>query len=269
MPLTSVSIRSVSRKPFGLRVFSTMNSPGSLGAILSAGIILGLKRSLPVSTVTVCLMLAGLALCQYRSIWGATALGVLTVAFSRRGGLKVPNVLALVVIAAVALSSTGVPRIREVLFARASSLASLHDDDSLRERLAQYSSLGNQEDLIAGQGLAIVGAARRVNNEAPVVMDGALIEIWSAMGVLVGTLFMATLAVLLVSLFRKRAPDEGHFCFDRAIVISTFVLMPMGSVHTGEMGFCAWLFLGFALASRLKAPAALPGGAAVPTGVLT
>ena len=239
--------------PFRVRVFSTMNSPGSFGIMLTAGIVLGLSRRMPVAAPTVALMIIGLALCQYRSIWAATVLAVLMGLSSGGKSLRPTNVLTVLVIF-LALASTAVmPRIREVVVSRASSLTALKHDKSLESRLHQYAMLTHADGLVLGEGLAINGASRRLDRELPVHLDGALIEIWRAMGVIVGTLFLFTLLAPIVVLFRVPPGWSRHVLLDRALVVATFIQLPIGTVHTGELGFCAWMFLGFGLATCLTA----------------
>jgi hypothetical protein len=237
-------------EPFQLRVFSTMNSPGAFGAILSAAIVLALKQRLPVCLACVAPMLVGLALCQYRSLWAATALAIVLVAVAPSAGVRRTNILALF-LAAVALASTALsPQIRDAVVQRVSTLAELEGDESLRKRLEQYSEVLENDNLIIGDGLAINGASRRLDNRAVVEIDGALIEVYRAMGVFAGTAFILAIAALVAGLFRAAPAGESHIYYDRAIVLALFVQFPIGTVHVGEIGFCAWNFLGFGLAAR-------------------
>ena len=57
--------------------------------------------------------------------------------------------------------------------------------------------------------------------------------------------------MLIAGLFGRAATRDGHVYFDRAIVLTLFLQFPIGTVHIGELGFCAWTFLGLGLASRL------------------
>jgi hypothetical protein len=237
-------------QPFAVRVFSTMNSPGSFGSALTAGIIVALKRPTVVAALTVPSMLIGLALCEYRTLWAATAIGVLMVVSHRRAAVPFGNVLVLFAVCIVALGTIlSVPRIREGLAHRASTLTKLKSDASLEARLSQYGALARNDNLIIGEGLAISGAWRRLDKGKVEPIDGALIEIWRSMGVVVGTLFLLSMGALVGSLLCLPPSSGRHIYFDRAIVVSTFIELPMGSVHTGEMGFWAWTFLGFALAT--------------------
>jgi hypothetical protein len=238
-------------EPYAVRVFGTMNSPGSFGTVLLAGVLLSLKRPPLICAVAVAPMLVAIALCQYRSIWAMTALGVLIVALSPGEALRRTNVLILGVVAMLLSSSMLLPQVNEAVFSRASSLSSLEGDESLRLRLKQYEEFLQHDNLLVGEGLAINGASRRLDNRATGLIDGAVIEIFTAMGVFVGTVFVAALVVLIGGLFTRAAGASRHIHVDRAIVITLFLQFPIGTVHIGELGFCAWMFMGFAIATRL------------------
>jgi len=77
--------------------------------------------------------------------------------------------------------------------------------------------------------------------------------------VLVGTIFMLSLGVLIAELFFGGGPKDPHLYFDRAIVLTLFLQFPIGTVHVGELGFCAWSFMGLALGARLLRTDAAPG----------
>jgi hypothetical protein len=240
-------------EPYQLRAFSTMNSPGAFGAILSAGMVIALKRRLPVCLLAILPMLAGLALCQYRSLWAATLLAIVMVALAPGAGVRRANIAALFV-AALALASTALsPEIRHAVVQRANSLTELEGDYSLGKRLDQYREFFRHDNLVIGEGLAINGASRRLDNRQGGEIDGAIIEVYRAMGVLVGTAFMLSIAVLIASLFRNAAVAGSHIYYDRAIVLSLFVQFPIGTVNIGELGFCGWTFMGFGLAALYSA----------------
>ena len=242
-------------EPFSLRVFSTLNSPGSLGAILSAAIIVAGKRSLPIAIPTISLMVVALALCQYRAIWAATVLAVLMIVVSRPSVLNPANILAVLAMGAALSSTALIPAMREAVLQRASSLAALEGDESLEDRLTQYRGLAHDEGLIAGVGLGRNGAVRQLDGLPPVVIDSGLIDIWESMGVVLGTVFLGAIGCLLARLFTDRSMQPYDIAFDRAIAVATFAQLPMGSVHIGELGFCGWLFLALGIAGLTPAAA--------------
>lgn len=236
-------------EPFALRVFSTMNSPGSFGAVLCAAVIIAFKRPLPVAIPAVGLMALGMALCQYRTIWGATALAAVMLIMTRPGALRPANLIAAVAVAVALGSSLVIPAMRDAIAQRAATILDLRSDESLESRLGQYTALTREESLIVGSGLALSGASRRLDHKPPAVIDSGLIEIWRSMGLLAGTLFLGAIVAAASGLFRAHRRHAHHLDFDRALVTATFIQLPMGSVHIGELGFCAWLFLGLGLAT--------------------
>jgi hypothetical protein len=187
----------------------------------------------------------------YRSIWAATALAVLMIVLSRGAALRPANGLALLAIFCVLCSTAIVPRIHEAVIQRASSIKALKGDASLETRLQQYASLTRNDQLIAGEGLAINGASRRLDKKLPVAIDSAFIEIARALGVIAGTIFLVSMAIPVFALFGPAASIGNHVYFDRAIVAATALQLPMGSVHIGELGFCAWMFCGLGLAAQI------------------
>jgi hypothetical protein len=231
-----------------------MNSPGSFGIALMAGIVVALKRRPAVVALAVPPMLMGLALCQYRSLWAATAIAVTMVVFQRQARVRFSNLLALAAMAFIAFMVVlAVPRIRESLAHRANTLTRLESDASLNSRLSQYADLARNDNLVAGEGLGINGISRRLDKGSGITaIDGALIEIWEAMGVVIGTVFLLAMGTLVAALFVLPSATGSHVYFDRAIVVATMIQLPMGTVHTGEMGFWAWMFLGFALGALLE-----------------
>ncbi|MEJ0037831.1 MAG: hypothetical protein WDO68_17450 [Gammaproteobacteria bacterium] len=236
--------------PFSLRVFSTMNSPGSFAMLVSAGIVLALKQRIPLAAPSIAVMAAGLALSQYRTVWAATLLAILMVLVSRPRNVSFAKVLTLLGLAALLGAGAAIPQISESVSHRAASVTDLRSDESFNSRLDQYRALvSSDENLIVGEGLAISGASRRLDQQQRIVIDSGVIEIARAFGVLAGTAFLLAMALLVAPLFGRAARSHEDVWFDRAIVVATFVQLPMGSVHIGELGFFAWLFLGLGLAA--------------------
>jgi hypothetical protein len=235
--------------PFEMRTFSTMNSPGSFGAIMCCAILLALKRRMTIALPAVSLMAIGLAIAQYRAVWAATVLGVVLIIVSRPKALRPANILAAGLLALALCSTTLVPEIHTALVQRAASLSNLSTDDSFEDRISQYERLSSDDQLIGGIGLGLNGSARKMDDLPRLVIDGGLIEILRSIGLIVGTAYLFALGVLVVRMFRRVPSAADHVDFDRALVVATFVQLPMGSVQVGEIGFCAWMYIGFGLAT--------------------
>jgi hypothetical protein len=259
--------------PFEMRAFSTMNSPGSFGAIMCCAIVLALKRRMLIALPATTVMAIGLAIAQYRAVWAATAIGVLLIVIARPGAALRPlNLLAAGIVVLVMCSSALVPEVREAVMRRAETLSNISTDESFANRLSQYERLSSANDLLIGEGLGLNGSARKMDDLPRLVIDGGLIEILRALGVIVGTAYLLALGILVARLFRRNSAVARDVDFDRALVVATFVLLPMGSAQIGEIGFCAWMYIGFGLAtlsstSALVRPGRVPRVSSHSTGV--
>lgn len=243
-------------EPFQIRVFSTMHSPGSFGAFLTIVVVLLLGTPSALMLPGVGLVAAGLALCQYRAVWAGTALAVACVLVfgSARSRLRI-----LLSAAAMALAFAGlatVPEISDALGNRARSLTEINADASGEDRLQQYQRvLDEGENLLLGSGLAVNGAARRMDGQNAVVIDSGLLEAFTALGVVGSAVFLGSLvavAARAMSVPRRCCPEIHLY---RAGILGWLVQLPFGSVYLGELGFGPWLLVGLALA------ASLPNGA--------
>jgi len=248
--------------PFGLRTFSTMNSPGSFGSIMCVSILLTLKRPMWLAVPAASLMGIGLAIAQYRAVWAATFVGIVLIAVSRPGAFRPSNLAAAGLLVLGLCSTALVPDIHDALAQRAASLNSISTDDSFEDRLSQYEKLSTDDQLIGGIGLGLNGSARKMDDLPRLVIDGGLIEILRSIGLLVGTAYLGALGVLVVRTFGREPSVSKDVDFDRAVVVATFIQLPMGSVQVGEIGFCAWMYIGFALATLTAARAAAADSAA-------
>ena len=239
-------------RPFAVRVFSTMNSPGSFAAIMMFGILVAMKRNFSIMIPTVSIALLGLLLTEYRAVWAGTCIGALLLVLIDRCGLGT-RVLAISIIFAGALIATSaIPEMRGALSDRLDSLTHLDSDASGEDRLLQYQRFfsGDNGNMVSGEGLALDGASRRLDNKSAVVIDSGIIEIFSTFGIFVGSLFFSALAsAISLTFLRELSSFGGIYC---AGAVGLFCQVPFGSVFIGESGYCGWLFLGLAAASVQK-----------------
>lgn len=247
-------------QPFDVRVFATMNSPGSFGALLAFGILIAFQSRLLVMLPVTILGAVALMLTQYRSVWMATLIGVAYIVMlgSRRSYGRMVGVFAVV---AIALGLTALaPQMQDNIVERFQTLGTLSADESGEDRLHQYVSFfssgsGSSSDAIVGEGLASFGAFRSLDKKATTVTDSGIIEIFSVYGIVFGTIFLLCLGAIVAVVFSSvRKPETDLY---RGATIAFLCLIPFGSIFVGETGFCAWLLLGLAVAfANASAPSA-------------
>jgi hypothetical protein len=118
-----------------IRIFSTLNSPGTLGLVLAVGLVLGLsvRRRPGLAVPATAVLASALALTFVRSAWLALAFGLLVYAAAARGRSagKLVGVIAVCLVALVVIGGSN-PTTR-AFTQRVTSLGELSEDDSAQE----------------------------------------------------------------------------------------------------------------------------------------
>lgn len=239
-------------RPFDVRVFSTMNSPGSFGVIVAFGILMAFQTRLLLMLPVTVLGVMALMLTQYRSIWAATFIGAAYLIASDAARLRGRIVgIATTLVIALGLMSA-IPQMRDVVVERFQTLGALNADESGADRLDQYvqfvtSDANNAESPIVGEGLASFGAFRVLDKRSWSGTDSGIIETYSVFGMIVGSIFFVCLGRMVLTTFRCETTPQTRL--DRALMIIFVIQIPFGSIFVGETGFCAWLIMGLAAAA--------------------
>jgi hypothetical protein len=248
----SLGLNSIGRPaPFELRVFSTMNSPGSFAIMLTTAILISLQqRRFFVVVPELIVMALGLLLSQYRAIWAGTMLGVVCLLVWGSAITKLRVVFSVTAMILLAGSLTIMPEIRQAITDRLQTLTQLGSDASGEDRLHQYERFWTDpsEDIVVGQGLAINGALGGLDHRNPSVIDSGIIVTFSVFGIFCGTIFTVGMLWAVGLTFTQGARECLEMPLYRAIAIATFCQFPFGDVHVGESGFGAWMFVGLAAA---------------------
>ncbi|MCO6418400.1 hypothetical protein JYK14_19850 [Siccirubricoccus sp. KC 17139] len=248
-------------EPYGIRVFSTMHSAGSLGAFLMAAMLFALALPVTFAVPSLLPIMLAIGLAQYRAIWAGTVLAIGCVALigpvRERGRILMASFA--VILSLGALST--VPEMEYTLGERFRSLTELRSDASGEDRLQQYEQfLGRGEELLTGYGLG-TGSGSLVGQTAggPGYIDGGLLVTCVALGLPAALVFFCALFLIVVRVvtLARKLPGEGFLY--AAIVVGWIVQLPFGAIHAGEHGIPAWLAIGLALAGG-RARAAELGG---------
>ena len=256
-------------EPFSLRVFGSSNSPGSLATALIFIVTIALSQRATVVALPVALaVFLAVPLTLQRSVIGAFAvtLLLLLVLGARPLRARLLGILAgVTALAAVGVSlglasgAVGVERLTD-RFAVSSNLA---EDESLQARLRQVENFADWVEpyLVAGYGFdwkdRIEAPPTSQNLQSPVfVMDNGIFDTFLSLGAIAGTVFLVALASLALAALRGGLRQDwtalGAACAGAGLLAQ----LPLGTVQAGELGFFAFLGLGFGLQRRT-----IPAGA--------
>lgn len=240
-------------EPFQLRVFGTMNSPGSLAAALATLALLIFAGHGPKVLIALILIFAAMSLTQQRSVMGGLVVGLL-VLFAWGGGelrLRILMFAALgctFVLVAISMQ----PDIVQSLLDRFAVGHALGDDGSLAARLRQleiYPSIIAERPF--GYGFGYRGVLSVENGALPVVLDNGFLDVLLNVGAPFGVVYLIALLSLVVSALAIGVVQRRFALCAACAAICVLAQLPFGSVQTGEHGVFA--FLSLALACHAKA----------------
>lgn len=251
-------------EPFGLRVFSTLNSPGTASFFFVFVILLGLhkldlRRPWPVIAVTACV--AALALTNVRSAWLALVVGI--VVFFLVSPKRVRSLVAVLVVATVsvtlALNASTLLGYRDVTTQLVSRLNTLSDVDSdasaddRRRETAEATHKAVAEPL--GQGLGTVGTSTKLGGGGQITLDNGYLSRFVEMGVAGFIGYLVTLAAgicfavraLTLAVARKNVMLGQIAATAIAVQVAMLGLDLSVDAHSGMPGLVFWLLLGLTL----------------------
>lgn len=225
--------------PFGVRTFSTVNSPASFATYAALGLaIVWYGRSRwPVLLLTAPAG-AALLLSLYRTAWislvACVVFGLLFSATRRKSLAILIGGLVLVVVAAT-LTPFG-----DVISDRLATLSEGSQDGSAQERLEQFITLWNLPDSsVFGSGFTVTD----VGTAGAMPVDGMIIACWLTMGIVVGLVCLSGVVFAAINMIASAFRDGSW----QAVVIGGLGLgaltqLPLANLTSAENGFMFWTF---------------------------
>jgi len=229
-------------EPYGMRVFSTMNSPGPFSIVIMAGLLLLFSTYSPLQFPATMGGYLSLLLTLVRSAWLGWAVGLLTLATSLKSSLQIRLMLTIVVMVMCILPLTTMDQFSESINSRFDTLSDLQNDQSFNDRSSNYE--GNLNRALSewiGKGLG--GSGEHI--------DSAILDTLFSLG-WPGTIFyVGGLLFLLINLFLQSEGGSDSFASAaRGICLSIFVMLIFSSLMLGITGIVFWGFLGIGNAAN-------------------
>lgn len=246
-----------------VRIWSTLNSPGTFGLVLGAAAlsVVAFGRLTPVRLAGLLAILAALALTYVRGAWVGVAVGIIAMAVVTRGGIVKqvgPVALIALVLAPVAFGGA----VGGALGDRVSTFGELDTDTSSQERIALPVRLvPDAVQLPLGRGIGQAGEATRLGDTGGLrYSDNGYLSLLFQVGPLGFLLVLAALVSVMRCAWRNAwRRDSGAV---DVLVFGTLVFMAVmmlgGDQFYGIAGMILWYMAGLAvrrseIAERLPA----------------
>lgn len=235
-------------EPLGIRIFSTMNSPGPFAVVIMAGLLLLLNLRGPLMVPASIAGYLSFLLSQVRAAWLGWLVGLATMIPSLKPKLQMRLVTTILVISLCVVPLANVEPFSEVINSRLQTLSNTQNDTSYNERMQGYGEIFAEalaELPGRGLGYVITGATIGSND------SGILVTLFS-LGWF-GTLpYLGGIILMFFSMFRDTTSSKADpfATTARAICLGLFVQIGLGVVTIALSGMVFWTFAGMAMAAQ-------------------
>jgi hypothetical protein len=242
--LIQTDIKSFGKpEPLGIRVWSTMNSPGTCSMYLMAGLVLlfGSKGALRLGVMVPGYL--SLLLTLARTAWGAWVVSFVLFVMPLQRSTKLRILIAMLLLGGLVYPLTMSEPFAELLSSRFSTFSNIQDDGSLNERRDIY-----------GRGITAVstniigdGIGRTISED---IIDSAILDLLLTLGWFGAALYLLALGVLLFQGGRFGGVREDSFMSAaRGISLAITPTLLITSQMLEATGVLYWAFLAFPLAA--------------------
>ncbi len=241
-----------SPEPLGIRVFSTMNSPGPFANVLLAGLLILLTNDnflrVPASVVGYLSFLLSLV----RSAWLGWFIGLLTLLSSLKPRLQMQFFVTIIIMALCVVPLATIEPFAEIIGARLESLTNPEKDTSFNERSVLYeenitiafsSGLGN------GIGSKYFVNAKGLLQE--VTLDSGILDVFFTLGWFGAVPYLSGIILAVFNLLTNVQERSDTFASAaRAISLALLFQMLFANVMLALTGVIFWTFLGIGMAAN-------------------
>jgi hypothetical protein len=242
-----------SPRPFLVRVFGTLNTPGPYGAFLAAGALTLLPTTGRLRFISIGLSMVSMLLARTRSIWIAFIIGLFVQQIGQPLKRLPKRTITLILVALLALPIASLPQFSAIIGPRLQSLNNLSEDNSFVKRYNfSQEAASNIVATAEGFGLGTTGGAVKLGGGGGVrSLDNGFLEVFYIYGWPGGAVFFVGIAGLMIQSVRFRETKSDTFAnASRATMVALMSVLPIGDVFTGPTGTLLWMSVGFGMAGH-------------------
>jgi hypothetical protein len=239
--------------PFEIRVWSTLNSPGSFAIVMLAALILLFGTKTRYKAIFAAAGYISLLLSMVRTAWLAWLLAVVLLLSNYRGATLRRFLFGLILLPLCLLPIVLSPEIAQSVQDRVATMQSVQQDGSFRDRRAMY------EDVTAALIRNPVGTGLRNNNFSVdgFVLDSGFLQAIAMLG-FTGTILYAAgilfgirsmIATKSTALLRSLGQQEGAF---RVVALVCIAELIAGNLFINVGGVILWIFLGLWMSAHAR-----------------
>lgn len=233
-------------EPLGIRVFSTMNSPGPFATVMMAGLLLLFSSHSPLRFVASGTGYLAFLLSLVRSAWLGWVISVLAFIPALKPRLQMRLIITILVMSICVLPLANLEPFSTAIADRLQTFSDTKDDVSYNQRLEGYADiLGQALSEIPGNGFGFVLASDSLGAN-----DSGVLTILFNLGWFGALPYLGGIFILFFSLFQIVERTDSFVIAARAIAVGIFAQIGLGNPTIALSGMVFWTFAGIALAAQ-------------------
>jgi O-Antigen ligase len=240
-----------SAEPFGMRIWSTMNSAGPFAITMQAGLLLLLTSRRALRTPAAIVGSLAFLMTLVRSSWGSFCIALLVFLPSLNQKLQKRLIATILMLAICIFPLTKIEPFSTNLNKRIETISNLQEDVSFQDRKGLF-DLGIQYALseYLGQGIGSGGAYdEKTGKWVSASIDNGLLVLLFTLGWFGTILYLAGLIPMLSTVLKVSEVNFDSFLSGaRALGISYCSQLIFGGAMTGIAGIFLWGFLAITVA---------------------
>jgi O-Antigen ligase len=240
-------------EPFGMRIWSTMNSPGPFAATMQAGLLLLLTSQGALRNPAIIVGSLAFLMTLVRSNWGAFCVALLLFLPSLNQKLQIRLIATILILATCIFPLTKIEPFSTSLNKRIQTISSLEEDGSFQDRKGLFDlSIQYALSEYLGQGIGSGGAYdEKTGKWVSASIDNGLLVLLFTLGWFGTILYLAGLIPMLLNVLRVSEVSFDSFMSSaRALGISYCSLLIFGGSIAGISGIFLWGFLAITMAGN-------------------
>ena len=239
--------------PFGMRVWSTLHSPGPFGTVMQAGLLLLFTSTGPLIFPASAVGYLSFLLSQVRTSWGGWLLGIVMIFGSVKPKIQMRLITIILVMSICVIPLVTIEPLSKVITTRFESFSNLEQDGSFRDRSATYDrNLNLALSNVVGNGFGNIWKVNEKTGQIEViVIDSGILDMFFTLGWIGAIPYISGLVLMLITVSNY---TEGRFdsflSAARAIGISSCAQLIIYSGMLSIAGMIMWGFLAMAMAGH-------------------
>ena len=219
--------------PFGVRVFSTMNSSGPFAFAMMASMVFVMAAKSRVRWVAAGLGFLSFALTLVRSTWGGWVIAMFIQLMRSSNRVRLRILVSALVIAALGVPLLMVGPVADRMQQRFSTLSDIKQDQSYEARNQFYADFAKTAFTdVTGEGLGATGASTKLSNSSGQLgkygsFDSGVMNVPFVLGWPGTLLYMSGVLWLLARAVRVsfRMPEDRYVCACLSLALSMFAML--------------------------------------------